>query len=259
MPTRIVQSVIVLCLFLGSLSAATDPFVGKWKLSPSKSKVTGERVKIENLGGNKFTITFGTISDTLVADGTDQPVHFGRTEALTEDGPNTWKIVAKKDGRTLETDTWTLAADGKAVNIAIAGTRPDGSAFSDQVAARRIAGTSGFAGTWESTSVKIGSPDEFEIQAYEGNGLSFITPAESDTLNMKFDGKDYTETGPNVAPGSASSGQRVNAHTLDVTDKVKGDVMDTTRFAVSPDGKTLTLTVHEKGQSKPLTFVYDRE
>ena len=111
---------------------------------------------------------------------------------------------------------------------------------------------------WESTNVKIGSPAEFEIQPYEGGGLSLITPAYKDTLNIKFDGKDYPETGPNVAPGSASSGRRVNERTLEITDKVKGQVLDTTEFKVSPDGKTLTLTVHEQGQSKPLVFIYEK-
>jgi hypothetical protein len=259
MLTRTVHSVIVLFLFLGTLSAAKDPFVGKWKLNQSKSKMTGEQVKIEDLGGNKFTIAMGDISDTLVADGTDQPVHFGRTESITQDGPNTWKVVLKQDGRALFTMTWTLSPQGKTMNIATTGTRPDGSTFSEHMATRRVAGTSGFAGTWESTSVKIGSPDEFDIEPYESDGLSFVVPAESDTLSMKFDGKDYSETGPNVAPGSASSGRRVNEHTLEVTDKVQGDVIDTTQFKVSSDGKTLTLTVHEKGQSKPLTFVYERE
>jgi hypothetical protein len=248
-----------MCLFLGSLSAATDPFVGKWKLDQSKSKMTGEQVKIESLGGNKFTITFGDISDTLVADGTDQPVHFGRTQSLKLDGPNIWKIVTKKDGRTLYNETCTLSPDGKTMNIVVAGTRPDGSTFSEQMTTRGIAGTSGFAGTWESTSLKIGSPAEFDIQPYQGDGLSFAVPADKDTLSMKFDGKDYSEAGPNVAPGSTSSGRRANDHTLEVTDKVKGKVIDTTQFKVSPDGKTLTLTVQEKGQSKPLTFVYDKE
>jgi translation elongation factor EF-1alpha len=75
---------------------------------------------------------------------------------------------------------------------------------------------------------------------------------------MKFDGKDYEEKGPNVAPGSMSSGKRVNAHTLEVTDKVKGQVMDHTKFEISPDGKALTLTIHEPGQPKPLMIVYDK-
>jgi len=50
----------------------------------------------------------------------------------------------------------------------------------------------------------------------------------------------------------------VDAHTLDLTDKVKGEVMDHTKFEVSQDGKTLTLTVHEAGQPKALTIVYDK-
>jgi len=106
--------------------------------------------------------------------------------------------------------------------------------------------------------VKFTSPDEWEIQAYEGDGLSFNTPAYKDTLSMKFDGKDYEEKGPNVAPGSMSSGKRVNAHTLEVTDKVKGEVMDHTRFEVSPDGKTLTLTVQGTGQANAQTVVYNK-
>ena len=92
----------------------------------------------------------------------------------------------------------------------------------------------------------------------QGDGLSFNTPAYKDTLSMKFDGKDYEEKGPNVAPGSTLSGKRVNAHTLEVTDKVKGEVMDHTKFEVSPDGKTLTLTVHGTGQANAQTVVYDK-
>jgi hypothetical protein len=34
--------------------------------------------------------------------------------------------------------------------------------------------------------------------------------------------------------------------------------MDHTKFELSPDGKTLTLTVHDAGQPKPVTVVYDK-
>ena len=50
----------------------------------------------------------------------------------------------------------------------------------------------------------------------------------------------------------------MNPHTLEVTDKVKGEVMDQTKFEVSQDGKTLTLTIRETGQPKALTIVYDK-
>ena len=106
--------------------------------------------------------------------------------------------------------------------------------------------------------MKLTSPDEWEISAYDGDGLTFNTPAYKEVLSMKFDGKDYEDKGPNVAPGSVASGKRVDAHTLEVTDKVKGEVMDHTKFQVAPDGKTLTLTIQETGQPNPITLVYDR-
>jgi hypothetical protein len=127
------------CLLAGTLWAADDPFGGKWKLNMEKSKFSGDPVKIQDLGGNKYKWTVGNLSDT-----------------------------------------------------------------------------------------------------------------------MKFDGKDYEEKGPNVAPGSMSSGKRVTAHTLEVTDKVKGEVLDHTKYEVSPDGKTLTLTIRQTGQPKELTMVYDK-
>ena len=63
----------VVCLTIGTLSAANDPFVGKWKVNPSKSKLYDE-VKVEAAGANKYTFTFGPGQvDTVVADGSDQP------------------------------------------------------------------------------------------------------------------------------------------------------------------------------------------
>lgn len=70
--------------------------------------------------------------------------------------------------------------------------------------------------------------------------------------------KSTRRKAPNVASGSTASGKRVNANTIDVTDKVKGQMMDHTRYEVSLDGTTLTLTIRETGQQKALTTVYDK-
>ncbi len=251
-------SLVLVCLLGGALYAADSPFCGKWKLNLEKSKIAGEQMKIADLGGNKYKITFGNTSDTVVADGTDQAVHFGRTVAITPQGSNVWKMVEKKDGKVTSSMTHSLSPDGKTQTIQGTDTKPDGSTSDFNVAMKRVGGGTGWAGTWESTEVKIGSPDEWEIAAYEGDGLTFDTPAYQDTISMKFDGKDYEEKGPNVAPGSASSGKRLDAHTLDIADKVKGEVMDHTKYVVSPDGKTLTLTIHEIGQPHAMTIVYDK-
>jgi hypothetical protein len=167
-------------------------------------------------------------------------------------------MVIKKDGKVLSSMIHSVSADGKTQTIKGTGYKPDGTTDDFTEVLKRVSGGSGLAGTWESTEVKSSSPDEWEIAAYEGDGLTFNTAAYKDTLSMKFDGKDYEEKGPTVVAGSTSSGKRVNPHTLEVTDKIKGEVMDHTKFEVSPDGKTLTLTVHETGQANALSVVYDR-
>jgi hypothetical protein len=51
---------------------------------------------------------------------------------------------------------------------------------------------------------------------------------------MKFDGKDHPNQGPNLAPGSASSGRRVNERTLEMTDKKNGKIIGTQQIKLSP-------------------------
>ena len=255
---RICYSMMLACLIASTLWASDDPFCGKWKLNQAKSKISGEQMKIKDLGGNKYSITFGNVTDTILADGSDQPVHFGRTTSIEPQGADTWKMVIKKDGKVVSSMTHTLSADGKTQTIKGTDMKPDGSTSDFSVDLKRVGSGSGWAGTWESTDVKITSPSEWEISPYESDGLTFNSPAYQDTLSMKFDGKDYEEKGPTVAPGSTSSGKRVNARTLDVTDKVKGQVMDRTMYEVSPDGKTLTLTIHDAGQPRAISIVYDK-
>jgi hypothetical protein len=101
----------------------------------------------------------------------------------------------------------------------------------------------------------MNSPYVLQVKAYEGDGLSFITPSRHQTTNVKLDGKDY----PHQRPGSFSSVRRVDEHTLEMTDKVDGKVVDTQEIKVSPDGKRLTMTVHAPGRDKPNVMVFDRE
>jgi hypothetical protein len=259
MSKRTFQLLLVACLVTGTLRAANDPFVGKWKFNPSKSKLT-DRLKIEVAGANKYAITFGgDVAETVVADGTDQPGLSGSTLSITVERPDTWKVVRKMHGRTLLTGIWKLSENGETFSDAMTENQPDGSMFSMQLVYKRTAAGSGFPGTWESTSEKVNSVFEFQIQPYEGDGLSFITPAEHETQNMRFDGKYYPDLGPDVLPGSASSGRRVNERTLEMTDKIKGKVMNTRQIKLSPDLKTLTMTVHPVGQSTPNILVFDRE
>jgi len=123
---------------------------------------------------------------------------------------------------------------------------------------KRTAAGSGFAGTWVSTS-QPPSAFELEIRDYAGGGLSFLYSGDREPQKLKFDGKDYPVACPNVPAGTVSSGRRVNEHALEIIDKTRGKMMDTRQFELSPDLKTLTMTVHGAGQSEPSVLVFDRE
>jgi hypothetical protein len=259
MSKRTFHLLLVACLATGTISAANDSFVGKWKLNPSKSTLT-DLMKVEAAGANKYAFIFsGTEGETIRANGTDQPGLFGTTLSVTIERPDTWKVVRKKNGRTLLTGIWKLSEDGMTLTDHYTENHQDGSTFSLDFVYKRTAGSSGFPGTWESTSEKVNSVYELDIQPWEGDGLSFVTPAQHETQNMKFDGKDYPDQRPEALPGSASSGHRVNGTTLEISNKIKDKVISTRQITLSPDHKTLTMTVHPAGQSMPNILVFDRE
>ncbi len=257
---RTFQLVLVACVVSSSLWAASDPFVGKWKVNPSKSKLNDE-MKVEVAGANKYAITFfpGAV-DTIVADGSDQPGLRGTTLSIAIKGPNDWVVTRKTKGRTLLTGYWTLSEDGKTLNDAYTEYAPDGSksSFTPYVY-QRTAGSSGFPGTWDSDSEKVKAGIELEIKRYEDAGLSFNSPDEM-AKKVKLDGKDYPDLDPDEDAGSTCSGRRVNERSLEITDKMKGKITSTRMMELSADLKTLTMTVRVEGQNRPKSMlVFERE
>src|ERR1700752_1435999 len=101
--TILLAAIAVLCVGAAPLSRAADErFIGKWKLNLSKSKLA-DQMTIAPAGANKYTLIFAGVGDTetLVADGTDQPGVSGTTISITIEAPNNWKIVRKRGGRTV--------------------------------------------------------------------------------------------------------------------------------------------------------------
>jgi hypothetical protein len=253
---RTLQWLLVTHLLIGTSSAATDAFVGDWKLNPSKSKFI-DVMKVWSLGGNKYAFDFGGVQERIAVDGTDQQAFQGTTLSVTVEGADTWKVVRKKEGRMLLTATWKLSRDGKALSDEYTGFGQNDSASTVNYVYERTAAGTGFAGTWE-TTMPIKTVVAMQIRPYDGNGLSFIR-SPGDTRNLKLDGKDYPVEEPGVAQGATSSARRVNERTLELVDKVNDRVMRTERRELSPDLKTLTRTVRPVGQRDPNILVYERQ
>jgi hypothetical protein len=245
MLNRILKLLLVTCLATGTLWAADDPFVGKWKINPSNSKITDE-MKVEAVGENKYAFTFvpGAV-DTIVADGADHPTPDGTTLSVTVEGPNNWKVVRRKDGRRIISAIWTLSADGKTLVDDFTQYPPDGSPINVRLTCQRSAGSSGFTGTWDSVSSSgLDSNIELEIRPYQGDGLTLISPVAGGTQNIKFDGKDN---------------RRVDQRSLELTNTSKGQTR-VTQIEVSADLKTLTINIYLASAKQLGTIlVFDRE
>jgi hypothetical protein len=264
-------SLPVVCLAIGTSSAGNDPFIGQWKVNPSKSKLYDE-MKIEAAGTNKYAITFGPGQvDTVVADGSDQLALSGSTLSITVKGPNSWEVVRKMKGRAVLKAEWTLSDDGKTLSDAFTQYLPDGLTLFSQPLPNgstlvlpyvydRTAGTSGFLGTWDSASAKANSRIELQIQPSEGDGLSFKRSDEQTVRKIKLDGKDYPNADPNAGDKDATyAGRRVNERSLEITYKSKGKISGTWQTKLSTDLKTLTTTERLVGQRMPKSvLVFDR-
>src|SRR5262249_24642198 len=109
---RSLQWALMTCLLTSTSWAATDSFVGDWKLNASKSKYI-DVMKVGSLGGNQYGFDFGGGQERIAVDGTEQPALQGTALSVTVVGTDHWRVVRKKEGRMLLSASWSLSRDGK--------------------------------------------------------------------------------------------------------------------------------------------------
>jgi hypothetical protein len=259
MQTRILALLIAGALTGATAYAADDSFVGKWKLNPKKSQFAGLTYKIEDAGDGKYRFSFGDDIETIAFDGKDHLTKYGNTWAIKETGKNSWTWTRKRDGKVVTKSKWTVSEDGQTFTSMSEEMRPDGSTSHDEGKMKRTEGTSGLVGTWESTETKIGSPTTMQVAKWQGDGYSISNPVYKEHLDLKLDGKEYTDKGPRVPKGMTVSGKQVDDHNIELTYKLKDKAIETDKWELSADGKTLTNTVSFPGESKAEVDVYDRK
>ena len=242
----------------GQLAATDNPFVGKWKLDPSKSEFSGPTMKIEKTG-KKYRFSAGGDSYTFETNGKEQPSLYGRVVSWKQVDPNTWERTTKMRGNVLNESTLTTSADAKSLTETTKGTRPDGEAFESTTVYDRVGEGSGPLGTWKSKSVKMSAPASFDIGENGTDGIAFNIPAMKAQCLLKFDGKDYPAAGPTVPEGLTLAATKAGDRAFTLTQKIKGKPLFKSTYEVSTDGKTLTTTGSPVAVNEPTKAVYDRE
>ena len=183
--------------------------------------------------GQDHKITGSPYSDAVSARAVDDHT----IEVVTKKGGRvvgTWKMTASQDGKTLTTE-WTYVAEN--------GQKGNGRFTSVRVAAAPE-GANKVSGSWRPDKMESTS-ENFRTTTYKATADSLsMTDPTGDSYTAKFDGKDYPYKGD---PGITSvSLKKIDANTIEETDKRDGKVIYVSRMTVSPDGRTMKVEGEDK-------------
>jgi hypothetical protein len=93
-----------------------------------------------------------------------------------------------------------------------------------------------FAGTWKFNPAK--SRLSGQTVTYTAQGSGFAVKSGAVTFTLMPDGKDH----PGPFQDTANAFKQIDPHTWEQVSKLKGRTMATSRFVVSGDERTLTVT-----------------
>jgi hypothetical protein len=256
--SRALRFAVIAALSCAALTAmAENPFVGTWKIDYSQSKITGGTVTFTPEAAGKVRLTEGGQSYSFKADGSDATNPFGETVQWKQMDDHNWKSFTK-EGSEVVTDTWTLGSEGKTLDVATTGTRPNGDAINESESFTRVTPGKGFYGKWKSTKVSNNSPTTRQFDANGNNGIIWNIPEIKASVTLKFDGKDVAPIGPTVPDGLTVAVTKIGPRSIEMTEKMKGKVVFKGRLTVSADGKTLTQVGGAPGVNEPEKLVYQK-
>jgi hypothetical protein len=158
------------------------------------------------------------------------------------------KVVNKKAGATASSVKLTASADGKTLTSDWTFVSASGQTATGQMISARLApgpaGSHTISGTWQPSKVASASDNTMRVTfTSTPDGLSMNDPL-GNSYDAKFDGKDYPYKGD---PGTTSvSLKKINANTIEETDKRGATVTMVVRITASADGKTLTMNVDDR-------------
>jgi hypothetical protein len=237
---------LLACLAISASAAGNNPFVGDWKLNPSKSTLK-DQMTVESIGGNKYTFNFGGGPEAIVVDGTDQPspLYGGSSLSVAIEG-DTWKVVRKNNGRKMLSAVWSVPEHGSTLTDRYTSFNADGTRYDVVYTYERKTEGSGFTGTWESTSEEaVGFFLGLKIRPFDVNGLSILDPSSQIMGNRNF---------------AAPLVRKLGEHALELMGKKSdGEASAILQLKLSPDFRTLTLSPHSASGNEARFLAFDRQ
>jgi hypothetical protein len=253
-------ALVALCA--AAVASAQSPFDGTWKTDLSQTKFSPKPLAFYISQGWYHCVTCSPTFD-VAADGQDHAVtgQSYDTISITIVDPHSISVVTKKGGQADYEQTRTVSADGKTLTVNTTGHPPSGGAPTNFVTiAKRSgmapAGVHATSGQW--IILKQSGSDNGLLTTYKLNGDQFtMTSPTGETYTAKFDGADYPATGSHYYNGVSL--KKINANTIEETDKRDGKVVDVDTMTISANGKMMTVVDDDKVTGRSSTFMAKKQ
>ena len=253
---------LVLLVFLAVPGFAQKAFDGTWRLKAESGEFKGhDRYALQDGVWHCYSCAPEL---TIKADGKPQKVStspYYDTATVREVDDHTVEITTEKNGKPAGASKMTTSDGGKVLTSQGSFVTDNGQQMSmttvyDRVGEAPAAGNK-VSGTWQARKLENASENMTKV-TYKASedGLAMSDPL-GDSYDAKFDGKDYPYKGD---PGTSSvSLKKIDANTVEETDKRNGKVIGVSRMTVSADGKTMKIAVEDKLRNQSSNWTAEKE
>jgi hypothetical protein len=228
---------------------AQSAFDGTWRVDPNSAQFKGS---------DKFLLQNGTWHcDSCVpklsikADGKEHKVTtspYYDAATVNEVNDHAVEISTKKNGKPAGTNKMTASDDGKMLTTEWSFVSETGETGNGKFTSERVgeapAGSNKVSGSWQPNKVEDAS-ESVSLISYKVAGDEFsMSDKTGDSYTAKLDGKDYPYKGdPGVTTVSL---KKIDANTIEESDKRNGKPIYVSRMTVSEDGKTMQIANEDK-------------
>lgn len=256
------KPLLTLLLATPVLSLANSPMDGTWVADMGSAKLP-DKPDVYVLSQGWYECKSCIPSYRVKADGTDQSVTghpYYDTLAIEVSDAHTVKMTAKKAGKLSFQDTDAVSADGNSLADSFddrtEATPVKGTALATRVAAGP-AGSHALSGSWRTTKIQNMSQNGITTTVKTtATGVS-LRDGSGGGYDAQFDGKDYPMIGD--LEHTLVSVKRINANTLEETDKRDGKVVAVVRVTVASDGKTANFVAKNMRQGTTTRVVLHKQ
>jgi hypothetical protein len=240
-----------------AIARAQSPFDGTWHVNPASAKLDQKPFTFYTSQGWHHCVSCTPPYD-IAADGQFHAVT-GQSfdeQSVTIVDPHTLVIASRKDGKTISESTFTVSADSKLITVNSTNYPSNGAGpQKSTITLKRVGvlrpGVHATSGNWIPLKFTDTEADLAFTFKLNGDELTMTDPT-GDNYTAKFDGNDYPYKGSFGT--DAVFLKKIDAHTIVETDKYKGKIISEQKMTVSPDGRTMSLVVHDPQRDTTSTF-----